>query len=141
MSFETRSRYTEEEARSILAKPASVIQHLLKNIDGTFSVMSHIVCEWCDYCDEQGDCRGNMDAEPVNAKCNPYEQQERMERDDYLEGWQECRKELVRWKWIALEYCTVPWEIEKLSEQTAKEIEEDMRRLIEQEAARMEQND
>lgn len=26
------------------------IRHLLYNDDGTFSVMRHINCEWCDYC-------------------------------------------------------------------------------------------
>ena len=69
--------------------------------------------------------------------------QETMERDDYLEGWQECRKELVRCRWVAMEFCEggSVGKLEDLLGMSSKEIEQDMRRLNEQEAARMEQND
>ena len=52
MSFATRPRFSLVEARASLAKPSNAICHLLDNQDGTFSIMSHINCEHCDYCDE-----------------------------------------------------------------------------------------
>jgi hypothetical protein len=70
--FEDRARMTLEEARSVCERPTNVITHLLSNDDGTFSVMSHIVCEHCDYCDSQGDCREGGKA-AVPAKDDPYE--------------------------------------------------------------------
>lgn len=75
-SFEDRERMSLDDARGVAESPTNMITHLLSNDDGTFSVMSHIVCEWCDYCDTQGDCRGGAGA-PVPAKPNPYENQER----------------------------------------------------------------
>jgi lipoate synthase len=77
-NYEDRPRYTEEEARRILAEGAcAAIMHLLLNDDGTFSIMYHIVCEHCDYCDSQGDARRKKDIEAVPAKPDPYEFQER----------------------------------------------------------------
>jgi hypothetical protein len=73
-NYEDRFRYTEEEARRILVDEAdAAIMHLLLNDDGTFSIMSHIVCEHCDYCDSQGDARLQHDIEAVAAKPDPYE--------------------------------------------------------------------
>jgi len=72
-NFENRAKYSEEEARRILVEEAgAAVMHLLDNGDGTFSIMSHIVCEMCDYCIEQGDCRGNEKAFAVPAKSDPY---------------------------------------------------------------------
>lgn len=49
-AFENRPRYSRDDAVSLMAQPTNAIQHLLENEDGTFSVMMHIVCEYCDYC-------------------------------------------------------------------------------------------
>lgn len=77
-AYEDRFRYTEEEARRILVEGADAfIMHLLINDDDTFSIMQHIVCEWCDYCDSQGDARLKPDIKAVTAKPDPYEFQER----------------------------------------------------------------
>lgn len=74
MTFENRWRGTEKEARiSLLNSKSNMIGHLLDNQDNTFSIMSHIVCEYCDYCEEQGDCRGRYDMKPCIAKENSYE--------------------------------------------------------------------
>jgi hypothetical protein len=57
-----RWRGTETEAREdLLNTDSNMIRHLLDNGDGTFSIMEHIVCEMCDYCYSQGDCRGRTD--------------------------------------------------------------------------------
>lgn len=72
MNFDDRERMTLDDAKFVAERPTNVITHLLSNDDGTFSVMSHIVCEHCDYCDSQGDC-GSGGKEPVPAKSNPYE--------------------------------------------------------------------
>lgn len=66
-----RWRGTEQEARSIIARGGPKVAHLLNNQDGTYSVMSHIVCDWCDYCDTQGDCRP-MGNRPVEYEAVPY---------------------------------------------------------------------
>lgn len=78
-NFDERDRYTEAEARQYLTDWAgsNATLHLLKNDDGTFSIMSHINCEWCDYCDERGDARGEPNIEPCVAKPNAYELQGR----------------------------------------------------------------
>lgn len=68
MSFKGRQRGTIEEAESWASMPGET-RHVIANDDGTFSVMSHIVCEWCDYCDQGG-------YGPFPAKENPYEHQE-----------------------------------------------------------------
>jgi hypothetical protein len=82
-NFANRPRFGEAEVREYLAgeaRQSNAIHHLLDNQDHTFSVMSHIVCEHCDYCDDQGDCRGRGDPEAVPAKPNAYENQERLEQ-------------------------------------------------------------
>lgn len=89
MSFENRLRMTEKEARNALVENIGpMIMHLLKNIDDdSFSIMSHINCEWCDFCDEQGDCRFKSDAVPCIAKPNPYENQDKVEiREGLISG-------------------------------------------------------
>ena len=74
--FSERDRYTEAEARRLLVDTASsVVMHLLDNGDGTFSIMSHIVCEYCNYCESQGDARAKADITAVAAKADPYESQ------------------------------------------------------------------
>lgn len=50
-TFEDRPRYTYEEMIKEMQKPEAWVKHALLNDDGTYSVMRHINCEWCDYCD------------------------------------------------------------------------------------------
>ncbi len=74
-SFADRSRVTLEEAKALVVDhdhPSILgIRHILDNGDGTFSVMCHISCEWCDYCEE---ARGVADPCMVHkAKEDPYE--------------------------------------------------------------------
>lgn len=73
--FAERDRMTIEQAVGVATQPTNVITHVLANDDKTFSVMSHIVCEHCDYCDSQGDCRciDVTTVRPVPAKEDPYE--------------------------------------------------------------------
>lgn len=78
MSHEDRPRYSLEECRQACVEGSNAIMHVLDNGDETYSIMQHIVCEWCDYCDTQGDCRsggGPADFEPVPFKEDPYENQ------------------------------------------------------------------
>lgn len=68
-----RWRGTEQEAREQLKQSGNMIIHLLSNDDGTFSLMRHIVCEHCHYCDVQGDCRCREDeVEATPYVKNPY---------------------------------------------------------------------
>jgi len=76
-SFKERERMSYQDAIKTLRKYSNMIAHLLLNDDGTFSIMYHIVCEWCDYCQLQGDCRllendDGSDITPLLAKSNPY---------------------------------------------------------------------
>lgn len=74
-SFESRLRMTREQATKLLVNSNSnMIAHLLDNQDGTYSLVYHIVCEYCDYCESQGDCRGRPDAPPKPAKVRIYEE-------------------------------------------------------------------
>jgi hypothetical protein len=68
--YDGRWRGTLDQARSIVDSPSNMISHILANDDGTFSVMSHIVCEFCDYCEAGG-------VVPFPAKADPYENQRR----------------------------------------------------------------
>lgn len=68
-SFAKRWRGTLEEAR-LAASKGNMTSHILDNQDGTYSIMSHLVCEWCDYCEE-------FDIDIHIAKANPYENQEK----------------------------------------------------------------
>jgi len=54
----------------------------LDNGDGTYSIMYHIVCEFCDYCEEQGDCRGRGDFVTPLAKEDPYKLQNSQTEDE-----------------------------------------------------------
>jgi hypothetical protein len=64
--FANRMRMTLEQAQRVIDAPSNRIRHILKNDDDTYSIMGHIVCEFCDYCDEGG-------IGPFTAKENPYE--------------------------------------------------------------------
>jgi len=82
--FDNRPRFTEEEARRDLVDyPSAKITHLISNDDGTFSLLGHIVCEYCDYCEEQGDCRGNYNAIAFPAKEDPYENETKKLHERY----------------------------------------------------------
>lgn len=50
-NFENRYKFkTWEEVLATYKQPTNVIQHILKNDDETFSIMTHIVCNTCNYC-------------------------------------------------------------------------------------------
>ena len=73
-----RWRGTEDEARADIDNyKGPMIRHLLSNDDGSFSIMSHINCNWCDYCGTQGDCRARENYTAVPYKPNPYEWEEK----------------------------------------------------------------
>lgn len=74
-NFNDRVRLPESTARKLLNEPTNMIVHLLKNEDGTFSLMYHIVCDHCDYCDTQEDARSRPDVRAIPAKENPYANQ------------------------------------------------------------------
>ncbi len=82
-TFAERRRMTRQEAEEALNEDSNMIAHLLENEDGTFSLMYHIVCEWCDFCDEQGDCRFSKGIAACKAKEDPYENQRQKEREVY----------------------------------------------------------
>lgn len=65
--FQGRTRMSYADAVVLVEKPGNTIRHLLDNEDGTYSVMSHIVCEFCDYCAES---RGLLTVH--KAKADPY---------------------------------------------------------------------
>ncbi len=73
--YAERDRFDEKIARELLMRPSPKITHLTINDDGTYSIVTHINCEWCDFCEDsvQGDCRGVYDAKPVPSKMNIYE--------------------------------------------------------------------
>jgi len=49
-SFDDAVFWTEEMAGTPMS-----IHHIIDNDDGTFSLMSHINCEYCDYCEEHSE--------------------------------------------------------------------------------------
>lgn len=49
-TFEDRPRYMYEKMLEEMQKPEGWVKHALLNDDGTYSIMRHINCEWCDYC-------------------------------------------------------------------------------------------
>jgi hypothetical protein len=65
MSFESRTRMSLDDAKKVIKKITNRIPHVIDNQDGTYSVMSHINCETCDYCDarNQGYKNGKRDEE------------------------------------------------------------------------------
>lgn len=77
--FYERDRYTLEQAReSFLQYKGPCIMHPIYNEDdNTYSLMSHIVCEHCDYCDDQNKYElGDFPSIIPLAKQDPYELQE-----------------------------------------------------------------
>lgn len=53
MSFETRTRMSLTDAIEQIGKPTNTISHLTYNDDGTFSIVDHIVCEYCRFCEAE----------------------------------------------------------------------------------------
>ena len=81
--FADRTRHSLEDCkRDMLNSTSNAINHVLDNGDGTYSVMYHIVCEFCDYCEEQGDCRGRDDFVTPLTKEDPYELQNSQMEDE-----------------------------------------------------------
>jgi len=85
MANKDRWRGTFAEAKEYAYKPKGMlsISHILDNEDGTYSVMSHINCEWCDYC---GDQRMVLDPDKEATdihvyKEDPYENQKKLDKD------------------------------------------------------------
>ncbi len=69
-----RDRLSLVEAQRVVANSGAWIAHLLSNDDGTYSIMKHINCEWCDYCSVKADFnRIHV------AKQNPYENMEKLD--------------------------------------------------------------
>jgi hypothetical protein len=52
---DNRPRFTLEEAQKASDTWVGRISHVVRNPEGDYSVMGHIVCEWCDYCTEQSE--------------------------------------------------------------------------------------
>lgn len=78
--FKDRDRYgTYEEALEAYKKGTGWILHILVNEERDFSIMGHLVCEWCDYCDQRNlafkaGLRYSNDYPLVHmAKEDPYE--------------------------------------------------------------------
>ena len=94
--FEERPRFTLAEAIEI-CKRGGFIRHILNNGDGTYSVMGHINCEHCDYCDENNEWWeqqkkmglsseqiSNLDERNVHTpKADPYEIQKKKYPENY----------------------------------------------------------
>lgn len=81
-NFENRDRYKNyAEALEVYKKNIGWIVHLLLNDEGDFSIMGHINCEWCNYCEQQNiaykaGLRYSDDYPLVHkAKENPYEEE------------------------------------------------------------------
>lgn len=53
MSFENRKRMSFNEAVEAFEKPTNTISHLTYNDDGTFSIVDHINCEYCRFCEAE----------------------------------------------------------------------------------------
>lgn len=73
MSFDSRTRMSWEDALRATNKPSPRIQHIVRNDDDTYSVVSHIVCEFCDYCQEAKDSELQLNEIVHTAKRNIYE--------------------------------------------------------------------
>lgn len=69
--YNERSRMTLEQALKKKAEPTNMISHLMRNEDETYSLVYHINCEFCDYCEE------GIKKEPYLAKENIYEEVEK----------------------------------------------------------------
>lgn len=89
MTHEDRPRFTLDEALKELQLETFWIRHLLDNGDGTYSIMSHIPCDWCDYCETQGNAVGKVDIQAVPFQNDPREHIHKAyerERAEYLEN-------------------------------------------------------
>lgn len=88
--FQSRSRHKLGEILKFLYEsPSNAICHILSNDDCSYSLMYHIVCEYCDYCDSQGDCRDIFSIERiVPAKEDPYKlvykEEEQFLKEDFF---------------------------------------------------------
>lgn len=79
------------EAQGLAKEPGGAlsIAHIIDNQDGTFSVMRHINCEFCDYCGERnawydaGVPLEEIDARAHIAKSDPYEEQKKRFPENY----------------------------------------------------------
>ena len=76
-SKEERTRFSLEEVLKEVDKPTNMITHAIKNPEGDYSIMGHIVCEWCDYCTEQENGIRIHD-----FKDDPYEIEEAGQREE-----------------------------------------------------------
>lgn len=66
------------EAEDFLRQPSPMIRHLLDNGDNTYSIMAHINCEWCDFCEAGKNLsREELITTAFPAKENAYENQSR----------------------------------------------------------------
>jgi len=81
-SFADRDRGDLETVTKWYKETSGWIPHMLLNDDGTYSIMLHINCEWCDYCEAEdaasrvGIRNGwSLDRPPLihQAKEDPYE--------------------------------------------------------------------
>ena len=78
MSFENRPRFSLKDAWA-LEKKSCGPAHVLENGDGTYSVMSHINCEFCDYCEDEEDKRITIHI----PKSDPYAHQKILFPENY----------------------------------------------------------
>lgn len=67
--FKDRPRFTLEEAQKIVGQ-GNWIAHIMNNQDGTYSVMGHIVCEHCDYCDLENEWWDKQKKDGLNPEEN-----------------------------------------------------------------------
>lgn len=67
---------TPEEARDIISLPSAWIVHVQELTDGRHVVTRHIVCEYCDLCEIQGDVRGSEEWVAVPFRNDIYFQHE-----------------------------------------------------------------
>lgn len=87
LEFKNRERITLEEAQRAMGL-GGYIRHILDNRDGTYSLMGHINCEFCDYCQLNNEWYGERKSEGLTykeieklpypifpAKEDPYEEQ------------------------------------------------------------------
>lgn len=87
--FKNRSRMSFEDAKRIIDEDGTYFAHLLDNSDGTYSVMSHINCEHCDYCEEKdswykaGIRDNELKYKSHLAKADPYENQRKKFPENY----------------------------------------------------------
>lgn len=67
--YDKRGRMTRAQLNQFVADYTGNCKiHALDNGDGTYSIMAHVVCEWCDYCKEQED----HGIELHDARPDPY---------------------------------------------------------------------